>query len=770
MKKLVTTLIFITLLVSSLRAQYIVTKVSGRVKNSTGSFIKPGTELKPQDRLTWSSLNDKLWVVIIGKGEKVISPSPQAVSGNNALTELLVSALHQDSQSGSLSGRGEIIERVPDALHTDPNSGGRVIIDEGGKFLFDPKQYPQTETSTFFAEIEVPGEQPIIRKLKTDKDTLFLGYLSLITETIDPSIGYKLGYKRADGVSELVTSFTPYFDLTHDMESTIANTILAYSKTTATENTVRDSVYHNVYANVGKPNGLLFMALFEQYWQSKGQARQAPKGAVFTGAIFDKDAFASVPVFSNSINTSRAELPSNFSLRQYAPPIGNQGETGSCVAWATSYAARTISYAVLHGYSSNNHYELILSNTFSPDFIYNNIKTSSDCVNGTVMVNALTYMKTHGDIKKNSDFVCGAKYDETELNTARSFEIKDFTPLNPPGTTEQQLVRSMKQALLNKQPLPFVMIVTPGFSSVDYTGAWTPDEDDFGHLDDVKTGRDITPERHAMCVIGYNDGLNNGSFEVMNSWGTGYGRGAKGFYWINYDDFYKFLSEVYVIVDRVAGDDALDTPPPPAIKPLVVRPITFVPVKPAKSRLKGSLEYILTQPDQSQEVMPVVMANGGTGNNESGVARYQLSRPLHSGNRYQIKFDASQAAYVYIINMGAADSVDVLFPVKKNNESALINFNNSTLFLPNNRLHYILDNVTGTEKMCIMVSKSPIDIDELNSRLKNGQRDFYKDIKDFLGTRLMEIKPDTYSQDKVKFDTPAGDDDVLAFFLEIDHL
>ena len=40
------------------------------------------------------------------------------------------------------------------------------------------------------------------------------------------------------------------------------------------------------------------------------------------------------------------DIPSSFSLKKYAPTPMNQGRYGTCVAWSSGYAARTISYAI----------------------------------------------------------------------------------------------------------------------------------------------------------------------------------------------------------------------------------------------------------------------------------------------------------------------------------------------------------------------------------------------------------------------------------------
>jgi C1A family cysteine protease len=784
MKKLTLIALFVLFICTGVNAQYIVTKVNGRVKNGAGEYLRPGSQLKADEHITWSTINDKIWVIIVGKGEKIISPQP-GVPHSGPFQELLTSSLHLDSKSGSLSGRGEIIEKIPDALHADVKSTGKIVIEDQNKFLFDPQLYPQTDGSVFFIEIDIPQQAPIIRPLKSVADTLYMTASDLATETTGPDIKYTLGYhsRSAANKSQLVSIFKPYFDITNEVESTIAISIKAYKSGGMPKEAVRDSIYLNVYSTIGKPNGILFMDLFNKYWASNGvdPNRRPVDGA--KGELFDPVEFIKVDKLSGSIGLTRDELPDNFSLKQYAPPVGYQGSFGSCTAWSTSYAARTISYAVAHGYSVNNQYSMILSNTFATDFIYNEIKTNPDCNYGTSISKALNFMKTQGDIRRTSDlFQCGKTYNSDDLNTAKNYRIKDYIRINDLNPDNKTLVEKMKSLLVAKHPIPFGMNLPDDFRDVDKTGIWYPTEADRSMAYNVKHNNQ-SYTGHAMCVIGYNDNINNGSFEVMNSWGSW--AANNGFYWINYDDFCDFAMDVFTINDFEPGAAAPE-PPAPVTPPVKIIPVTVTvkqqtPVKvipPVLPKLKGDLEFTLLKDGADPQVIPVnkttVSTRGQTvdadaTNKVASYANFVLSQPFYSGSKYKIRFNLSQSAYVYVIGMDKNSNYN-LFPQAKLNESAFVSFNNATLYLPNQTQHYTLDNVTGKEKMCILVSKSPIDVDALNDKLADGDHNFYQDVRDYLKGRLLEITAANFSNTKIDFDTPVKDSDVLAFFVEINHL
>lgn len=767
----------------SLNAQFTVTKVSGRIKTGDGDLVRPGSELNSNAHLYFSSLRDKIWVIQVGKGEKMISPTPQAIVENSLFSQMLLSALHVTSMSGSLSGRGQSTEQLPDVLQGDPGVASKVIIEERNQYLFDVSKYPQGNGRSFFLQINIPGQNPIVRRLKTNRDSVIIWLTDFLTESTDPSIQYKLGYfnPSSNPSSSEITSITPYFDQTNEMESVIATTILALDKEDKPVDTIRNHAYRAIYFSLGKPDYLLFTNLFNKLWQTRSMTVNNPSKS--KGAIFNEREFESVPKLTSSASMSRAELPANFSLRQYAPPIGDQGQFGSCTAWATAYASRTITYAVRHNFSINNQYEKILSYTFSPDFIYNNIRLSGDCDHGTSIYAALQFMKQKGNLlRTDKGFVCGRTYPVDVLSDAKNYQIKDFSAVNTLRTEDKKLVYKMKGLLVSKNALPFAMHVTNSFERVDRSGIWYPSGADYANIDSVR--RRLAPyDGHAMCVIGYNDSIAGGSFEIMNSWGTRYGN--NGFYWINYDDFLRFVFDIYQMndFDPVVEDEVIPkVDVPHLVTPVVVAPKVDIHKQIVvyrvyeKPKLKGSLEFMILEPDGSFENSPVAKKLVGERGQDVSLdadvpgsyADFVLQKPFLSGTRYKIKFSTSQPLYVYVFGMDNLRSYN-LFPQKKLNESALISFTDATLTLPNDSSNYKLDNNPGKEKMCVLLSKSPIDVDALNQQFSVNGHNLYEAVRSHLSNRLMEMKSANYSSNKIEFNTDVKDADVLAFFIEMDH-
>ncbi len=107
------------------------------------------------------------------------------------------------------------------------------------------------------------------------------------------------------------------------------------------------------------------------------------------GTLLDDSLYANSPVAAPLMRGDYSDLPSSASLKQYAPTPGNQGLYATCAGWSSAYGGRTILEAIGKGWSQAT----IDSNTFSPSFVYNQIRHSTGCNEGTSLVDALDVLK-----------------------------------------------------------------------------------------------------------------------------------------------------------------------------------------------------------------------------------------------------------------------------------------------------------------------------------------------------------------------------------------
>src|ERR1035437_103512 len=96
----------------------------------------------------------------------------------------------------------------------------------------------------------------------------------------------------------------------------------------------------------------------------------------------------------------------------------------------------------------------------------------------------------------------------------------------------------VKKALSENKPIEFGMYCcSETFCKLSGNGYWNPNPNEYTSM--PKGG-------HALVVIGYDDEINGGSFEIMNSWGEAWGN--QGFAWIKYFDFNVFSKYAFEMI------------------------------------------------------------------------------------------------------------------------------------------------------------------------------------------------------------------------------
>ena len=428
------------------------------------------------------------------------------------------------------------------------------------------------------------------------------------------------------------------------------------------------------------------------------------------------------------------DIPSSFSLKKYAPTPMNQGRYGTCVAWSSGYAARTISYAIQKNMTNK---DSINKYAFSPGYLYYKIKNADDpdCNKGANIIQAMGTMSSTGIMLKNEGVVdCTGKVQEDiEKQKATPYKIKDFVSLcqSYESISKNDIIK-IKKSLAEKKPVVISFKVYSSFFRVNSTGLWTP------------AGDDKYEGGHAMCVVGYDDEKAGGVFEIMNSWGTPWGNG--GFAWVTYDQMIKY------------GNYAVEMMDDERIKPQIV------------PQISGNMEFIKLD----ESIMPVTRAKVNTRSiiveedDKADYSLYKFTTVYDGGTAFKIKFSTSAPSYIYVFGEDEKAVVSRLFPYNRN-VSAAINSNNATYFLPSETKHGRLSAGAGKENICVLYSKSEIDFEGLMAHINTDKTTIYQGVKDKLADRLLDIKKVKFKDDKIAFEAPAEDDSVLCFFIELEH-
>jgi C1A family cysteine protease len=230
-----------------------------------------------------------------------------------------------------------------------------------------------------------------------------------------------------------------------------------------------------------------------------------------------------------------SQLPKNMDLSQYFPPIGDQGQYGTCVAWATAYNLKTALEAVKFNLTSvqlqNPAFQL------SPKYLFTSLPSAekgADC-NGTAFTNALSLMQKKGvATKKLVPYTDLGNCSESNVDPqwdkdAEKHKIKTYRRIDADRL-------SIKRAIANKMP------VVVGCKLDDAFMQWNSEAvyQFSGPTDNVGIH-----SYHAMCIVGYDDNKGpSGAFKVINSWGSQWG--ALGYIWVDYN----FMVNGFVFGDK----------------------------------------------------------------------------------------------------------------------------------------------------------------------------------------------------------------------------
>lgn len=445
------------------------------------------------------------------------------------------------------------------------------------------------------------------------------------------------------------------------------------------------------------------------------------------GLVEDLAAYRNVPRKADLVRGDYRGVPSSHSLEKYCPTPKSQGSFGTCTAWSSAYAARTIAEAVSQGWTDK---ERINAETFSPWFIYTNIKNAEDnlCKRGSYIPAALQLMKTKGVCKYNDYFSeCEYSVPLNIFSKAAAYKIDDYFNLFVHLSTDRShdndysKVDKVKKAISEDRPVVIGMNVHDSFHNSYGKELWN------GVVG-------INPGLHAMCVVAYDDNKFGGAFQIMNSWSSQWGQG--GFIWVRYSDFMKNVwsaDEIYVRPKNY---------PSPVIK---------------RTILSGSLKFQLAS---GQNMNPSLSGQGS-------IKSYKISESYNSGTRYRIYISNNQPAYVYVISSDLQNNVSKIFPPDDNTSPALV-YKNNNIAIPDESWWVQLDNTVGTDYTCVLYSVEQLDINAIMTNIRNASGSFYDKVSSALGDKLVPSGDIRFSQNNVEFNAQTNKI-IVPIIIEITH-
>ncbi len=380
-----------------------------------------------------------------------------------------------------------------------------------------------------------------------------------------------------------------------------------------------------------------------------------------SGYNFNPNEFKKASVYEGlSDDNTKNPLPESVSLLRFAPDRKNQGQQGSCVAWSSTYAARTIVEAASTGQSGNN-------TAYSPAFVYNQIGLEG--CQGAYIQNAMELMQKKGVVSFSdfpySDQDCSRQPNSVLENKAAQNRMHGFTRLTNGEGVEGISVRAVKEHLAKDAPVVIGMMVGGSFmQGMMGKDLWTPTNEDRSQMGFGG---------HAMCVIGYDD--RKQAVQIMNSWGPEWG--VNGVAWVRYADFKEFTREAY------------------GIDPM--------PKRGAAVNVSFEAAIGLVKNDDKQYI-PLKLKNGNI---------FETVSTLAPGTKFKMEIKNSTECYTYIFGQETDGSSYTLFPYPSAEDPAKTSFSpycgitGYRLFPRGKSL--VPDNVGNKDVFAVVVTKQALD-------------------------------------------------------------
>lgn len=441
-----------------------------------------------------------------------------------------------------------------------------------------------------------------------------------------------------------------------------------------------------------------------------------------SGYSFNPDEFNKASVYEGlEDDNTRNPLPEAVSLLRYAPARGDQGQQGSCVAWSSAYAARTILEASSSGVDPDQI-------KFSPSFMYNQI--GLDNCQGSYIQRAMEQMSRQGALPLNefpyNDQECTRTPNSSQIQQASRYKIHGFTRLTN-GDNMSINVRSIKEHLAKDAPVVIGMMVGQSFMG-DMMGKelWQPQG-----MDASQVGMG----GHAMCVIGYDDRKFGGAFQIMNSWGPQWGKDGIG--WVRYGDFRNYVREAYGI-DRLPKSGSLANVP-----------------------LECQIGLVNNEGGRYIQLR-------STGGNE-----FQTVTPIKVGTRFKMEVRNMTECYIYIFGQETDGKSFVLFPYLKPGEtvskhSPYCGITGYRLFPKNQSLE--ADNIGTKDYIAIVASREELDYNRLNAAISASNQSTYagKVNEALQGILISSARFANTAEGKIDFRVSSNDNKAVATIVAFD--
>ena len=467
------------------------------------------------------------------------------------------------------------------------------------------------------------------------------------------------------------------------------------------------------------------------------------------GANFSMETIAKTPRKVQMSFQSFRGMPEQSTLEPYCPTPGDQGNHGTCVAFANGYGIATLLYAKAHNITDKS---VINKYIFSPTFLYELIKDPSDqeCQMGTDPIKAILSLISQGNaLIRTVPYNCGFAISNEAKNEAINYKISDGSVLFGPEEYKKpadEMIQLTKKAILEGSPVSGGFHLPESFFKIN-SEVWISDPNE--------VDKDWKHNGHAMAVVGFDDNKAGGAFRILNSWGTNWA--DHGFLWMRYEDYTRYcILGLQIFGNPLTPDPAENVKPEPKPQP---KPDPTPDPKPQPKpapvvnmmSLSGNVEFKLN----TGENMPVnkissrnLMVEEEVTAKEDLVA-YTMMNSYSSGTKFRFYMTIDKEAYIYAFATDLTGKINRILPFDDLTSTHV--GSNSIVAFPSDTKIIKMDENKGTDYLLILYSKSPLDVNEMLERMNKTKGGLSAKIVAALGDKLIAKEKIKYDPAKVGF-------------------
>jgi Papain family cysteine protease len=294
--------------------------------------------------------------------------------------------------------------------------------------------------------------------------------------------------------------------------------------------------------------------------------------------------------------------------------------------------------------------------------------------------------------------------------------------LSEGGEVYQANLDAIKQNLAQGGPVVVGMNVTQSFTGKMFgQKVWHPTQAEYmgqGNLGG-----------HCMCLIGYDDKLEGGAFQIMNSWTPRWGE--NGVAWVRYKDFAKFDVEAYGLYP--------------------------MPKRDAAANQKFAIQLGLIE-NTTKKFIPLAVSSQNL---------FKTVQPIAKGTKFKIAVNNPVECYTYVFGQETDNSSYVLFPYNKKH-SPFCGITGQRVFPRTESLQ--ADQTGSKDFMAVVVTKQALDYVKLNAAINASHQGSYQaKLMEALGEQAIKnVRFAASANGIIGFECDTQENQAVAMIIEVD--